>query len=186
MALFYTHIEDDLETIVANVSTAILPQLQIAQPSITGVYFQFGTILELIETLTQLGKTATGKFKKYPLVFLFVDVKELRGNVGNYTDLKLRIAIINHTSPTFKAKERLEQNFKPILEPIYHELMRQITLSGNMFIGASSLDSIRHTATRRYYWGREGEGGNTANKFSDWVDGIDIENLELKYYLTRC
>jgi len=182
----YRYIEDDLETLVAKVSTIVTPKLQIVQPSITGVYFKFGTILELQESLIQLGKTSTGKYMKYPLVFLFVDVKEPVGYVGEYADLSLRLAIINFTKNTYKAKERLETNFKPIIMPIYHELMRQITLAGDMFLGANNVDNIKHNVTRRYYWGTEAQSGSTANTFPDFIDGLDIDNLKLKYYLNRC
>ncbi len=180
------YIEDDLREITAKVSMAILPELQLVQPSIEAVFYSFGTIDELNENLAQLGKTASGQTKKFPLLFLVVDIKEPKGFVGDYTDLKLRLAIINQTSKTFKAAERLEQNFKPIIMPIYRELLNQITLSGGIFLGASSADQIKHTAIRRYYWGRETASGNTANKLNDYVDGLEIDNLELRYYLNRC
>lgn len=180
------YIEDDLRDIVAKVNTIVLPQLQAAQPSITGVSYSFGTIDELNENLAQKGKTQAGKLIKYPLVFLLVDIKEPVGYVGDYADLKLRLAIINQTSKTFKAKERLDNNFKPIIMPIYFELLNQISLAGNIFIGASTPDNLKHTAIRRYYWGRESSAGNTANKINDYVDGLEIDNLELRYYLNRC
>lgn len=186
MGLQSRYIEDDLRDITEKVSDAILSDLQSVAPSIKGVFFEFGTPDELIETLTQKGKTTIGKDLKYPLIFLFVDVKEPRGYVGDYADLRLRIAIINFTSPTYKAKDRLEKNFKPIIMPVYYEFMRQIALSGNIFLGASNVENIKHTTIRRYFWGRESEGGSTANKLGDYVDGLEIENLELKYYLNRC
>lgn len=180
------YIEDDLRDIVAKVNTIVLPKLQAVRPEIEQVSYSFGTIDELNENLIQQGKTEDGKLIKYPLVFLLVDIKEPVGNVGDFADLKLRLAIINQTSKTFKARQRLDNNFKPIIMPIYFELLNQISLAGDIFIGASTPDNIKHTAIRRYYWGRESSGGNTANKLTDYVDGLEIDNLELRYYLNRC
>lgn len=181
-----TYIEDDLATLVSRVSTSILSELQEVQPTIEGVFFKFGTVRELNESLIQLGKTDSGKTKKYPLVFLFVDVREPMGIVSGYESLRLRLAIINFTSPTFKAAERLENNFKPIIMPVYRELLRQISLAGDMFIGASAPDNINHTAIRRYYWGTEVQNSHDGNPFPDFIDGLEIDNLELTRQINRC
>jgi len=181
-----TYIEDDLRIITESVSVALLAQLQEAQPTIEGVFFKFGTARELSESLIQLGKTDSGKTKKYPLIYMFVDVREPVGFVGNYEQLSLRLAIINFTKPTFKAEERLENNFKPILLPIYREFLRQLTLSGDMFLGASAVENISHTMIKRYYWGTEVQESHDGNPFPDFIDGIEIDNLQLKHYLTRC
>lgn len=180
----YKYIEDDLADLVAKVSISILPELQEAREAITGVYFQFGTLIELQETIVQQTQL-NGGVNVFPLVFMFVDVTEPRGFIGDYADLRLRLAILNFTDRTFKAKDRLENNYKPIIMPIYNELMRQITLS-KFFIDANNVQKIKHKTTRRYYWGRESENGNTANKTAFPVDGLEISDLELKYYLQRC
>jgi len=180
------YIEDDFREIVKRTSDAVLSQVQQAQPNTVAVQYYFGTLMEFQESLLQKGQTAGGKNLKWPCVYLFLDVTEPRGLDTNETaNLRIRIAILNQTSRTFKAEERFERNFKPIIMPIYYELMKQISLSG-YFLGAGYQSSIRHNTTRRYYWGTESAAGNTANKLSDPIDGLDIENLELKHYLKRC
>lgn len=182
----FTYIEDTLQIITDRVSVAITPTLQEVNDTIEGVFFKFGTVRELNESLIQLGKTNDGSKKKYPLIYLFVDVREPSGFVGKYEDLRLRLAIINYTKPTFKAKERLEENFKPIIMPVYREFLRQLTLAGDMFLGATAVELIKHTAIRRYYWGEERQNSHDGNPFPDFIDGLEIDNLELKHYLTRC
>lgn len=182
----YRYIEDEIEDVVAAVSAKITPQLQVIDTAITGVHFEFGTVLEIIETLTQKTESNEWRFKKYPLVCLFVDIKEPIGEVGYYADLKLNLAIVYGTDATFKAKQRLERNFKPIIMPIYHALLEEISLRGESFIGVSGPERIKHTAVRHYYWGRNTIAGNDANKLGDFVDGLGIDNLELRYYLNRC
>lgn len=180
-----TYIEDDMATIVSRVSTALTTKLKLTDPKIQGVWYEFGTRLEIIETLSQKSGNDIYKFRKYPLVCLFTDISYSLGNNANDTaELKLNMAIIYGTKATFKAKDRLEKNFKPIIMPIYDELLRQISLDGKMFLNASATVNIRHTTQRKYYWGTQPIDG--ANVFNDFVDGLEIDNLELKHYLTRC
>jgi len=185
MAAEYRYIEDEMKDVVAAVSANITESLQIVDPMITGVHYQFGTVLEIIETLTQKS-ASNARFTKYPLVCLFVDIKEPIGNVGGWADLKLNMAIVYGTLATFKAEERLEKNFKRVIMPIYHALLAELSLRGNAFLGIGEAELIKHTAVRHYYWGRSTIAGNDANKLGDFVDGLGIENLELKFYLNRC
>ena len=180
-----TYIEDDMASIVNRVSTALTAKLKQIDPKIEGVWYEFGTKLEIIETLSQKSQGNVYKFKKYPLVCLFTDIPHSVGNNTNDTaELRLNMAIIYGTKATFKAKDRLEKNFKPIIMPIYHEFLRQISLDGKVFLNASAIVNIRHTTQRKYYWGTQPIGGE--NAFNDFVDGLEIDNLELKHYLTRC
>lgn len=182
----YRYIEDEFKSIVEAVSIKMLEQLKEKDPMITGVHYIFGPRIEIIETLTQKSKSNEYKFKKYPLVCLFTDIEEPMGFVGEYSDLRLNLAIIYGTKDTFKAEQRLENNFKPVIMPIYHALMNEISIRGNAFLGTSDIQNIKHTATRRYFWGTESIGGPSENVIHDFVDGLDIKNLQLKYYLNRC
>ncbi|MES2593143.1 MAG: hypothetical protein V4608_14770 [Bacteroidota bacterium] len=182
----YQYIEDEIGSIVEVVSVKMLTELQAIDPAITGVHYEFGTVLEIIETLTQKTESNEWRYKKYPLVCLFVDIKEPIGEVGDYSDLKLNMAIVYGTNADFKAKQRLELNFKRVIMPIYHAFLDELSLRGNAFIGIGPAERIKHTAIRHYYWGRNTISGNEANKLGDFVDGLGIENLELRYYLNRC
>jgi len=186
MALEYRYIEDDLRTVIQSVSDVITPKLQIYDSKITGVHYWFGTKLEIIETLTQKSKNNTDKFQKYPLVCLFIDVDENKGvQKGNIEDLKLNMAIIYGTLNNFKAYERLEKTFKPVIMPIYFELLNQISLNGNMFLGAYPVNNIKHKIARKYRWGETPISGDNQNMIQDYVDGLEL-TLELKYYFNRC
>lgn len=186
MALEYRYIEDDLGTVVSAVSVAITPKLQEYDSKITGVHYWFGTKLEIIETLTQKSKNDVDRLKKYPLVCLFIDVDENKGlQKGSVEDVKLNMAIIYGTLHNFKAYERLEKTFKPVIMPIYFELLKQISLHGNMFMGATPVNNIKHKIARKYRWGETPISGDNKNMIQDFVDGLEL-TLELKYYFNRC
>jgi hypothetical protein len=186
MELQPVFIQDVLAPIVEKVSAKLLSQLQAYDSAITGVHFKYGHPLEIINTLKGLEEGATTRFKKYPLIALFLDTTEKRGvDIGVYASYSLHMAIIRDCYKNDQvASERDETNFKPVLDPIYREFLRQVRLSGAFMIKSSEM--IRHDKTNRYYWGRAGLFGNEGNIFNDWVDCIEIERLELKLKLNYC
>lgn len=176
-------IQDVMRNVVAKVNTALLARLQAYDSAITAVHFEFGTGLEIIETLQQL--TDIDPFSKYPLVALFLDVDETMSNeIGIYSEIpKLRMAIVTGTEQTYKAAQRDEVTFKPILIPIYQELVYQMGLSCAFM---TPYEGLEHDMTRNYYWGRNGLYGKDGNIFNDKCDAIEITFRDLKILETYC
>lgn len=177
------YIQDVFSEIVSNVSTKLTTKLQTVNPRITGVHYLYGTGYEIIETLMQLSKTAP--FEKYPCVCLFLNVnEEFNESLGIYSRLpELRIAIVNGTDANYKAKQRDDKNFKPILTPIYQELLEEMFLSCALQKPGLGYD---HSATRNYFWGREVLYGHEANVFEDKLDAINVTFRDLKILSTYC
>lgn len=181
------YIQDVISDVVAKVSAEMTTYLKTVDSNITGVHFEFGTGLEIIETLQQKTNSTTGRnFDKYPLICLFLDVKEQFGTLpGIYSAISdLRMAIICGTQPTYKAKQRDEKNFKPILTPIYECFLRQLLAKRSVFTFDNQI--IRHDATRNYYWGREGLYSKEGNIFNDKLDAIEITIKDLKIKDNYC
>lgn len=173
------------EELVQNVSNDILSKLQIAQPKIRAINYQYGHPIEIIETLAQYDKSTSKKFEKYPLVMLVQDFAEDRGKVGEYYgETNLRIVIAHHTKKDYKAEERYEKTFVPILYPIYESLMEEIYNSRYFLV--QSLTEVVHTKKDRLYWGRESLNGTDANSFCDYLDAIEIMNLRIKVDNSYC
>ena len=92
------------------------------------------------------------------------------------------------TDPKYKADEREAINFQPTLLPLYYQLLDQIRECGHFYINYDR--SIPHEFTKRMFWGRNGLFGNTTwgkqggytnvgNIFNDYIDAIEIDNLQL-------
>lgn len=178
-------IQDIFKPIVAKVSAKLLPSLQAFDPNITAVHYDYGHPLEIIETLSEKDGAGDFVYMKYPLVALFLDAGLQRGReIGVYGEFTLHMAIIRSTMPNYKAKDRDDNNFKPVLMPIYLELMKQIRRSAAFFISSEQL--IQHEPINRYYWGKQGLYGNEGNIFNDYVDCIEIKNLKLKLNINYC
>lgn len=167
------YIVDILRQLVANVQTNLIAQLSAYSSDIQGVHYLFGHPLEINERLQQMEESGTFSFKKYPLVAYFTDTDETKGVLGEYSHARLHIAVINQTSPTFRAEDRLEKNFKPIIHPVVDELISQIT-SSPYFLDFDP-DLTDRVETDRYFWGRGGAYGNTAIIGNDYWDATELQ-----------
>lgn len=169
-----------LEAIQAN-ETAVFNK-----PSkIETINYQHGSKIELIETLAQMDKSPDARFEKYPLVYLVQDFTEDRGkDSAVYAEVSLNIIIAHQTKADYKISNRMEKVFKPVIYPIYEQLLKYIAKS--KWIHEAHKDTIRHRKTDRAYWGRRSVGGNDANKLSDYLDAMELENVALKINFSNC
>lgn len=154
---------DEMATVVAAVKTALLLDV---------LNYQFGYIEELNETLVQYEADPVKYNKKFPLVWLAEPYTTVRGLPNVFGKAKPDIFIINSTTIEWKAAERMENNYKPILFPIYRELLVQI-FKAEAF-SHQSVDSIQHSYTKGYYWGEKQQA-----VLNDAVDCLKIGAIEL-------
>lgn len=180
------YLHREFTSIVQAVSEKLTPKLQLVDDMITGVHYQFGHPLEIINTISEFTKGETTRFNKYPLIAFFLDSTVTRGEVGFFGEQEINMAIIRSCKdPNQTASQRDEFNFMPVLTPIYLELLEQIALRGDLF-SVQSPETIIHKYTPHYYWGKQGLFGNEGNIFNDWVDAIEINNMRLKININYC
>ena len=165
----------------------LLDRLQAANSTITGINYMYGHPTELVSRLqlrTQddgdLDSQTGGKWDMWPVVMLFTDFPETMDNTGGgyFQTVTLQIVIAMITERNLFAEQRLNINFKPILQPIYEALMQSIMRSAYFVV--QSQKQIRHTKYDRYFWGKTGLYGNSGNMFNDHIDAIEIQNLTLR------
>jgi hypothetical protein len=146
-------------------------------------------IIEVLENLKQLDSASRSDIK-YPVVILICDFEEQIGanksvELG-YQTATLNFIIANTTERNYKQPERLEQNFKPVLYPIYKALLESILESTSVYRATGTLEDIPHTKYDRYFWGREKIFGNDANTFNDYLDAIEIRGMKVKLRFPTC
>lgn len=154
---------DEMVTVAAAVKAALaLPVLN----------FQYGFIDELNETLIQMEKDPAQYAGKFPLIWLEEPFTINRDKSLFFGSANVNLYVINSTTKTWKAAERMENNYKPILYPIYRELLKQICLSDAFAEVADS--NLKHTVMKGYYWGEA-----QRSVLNDAVDCLKIGSLEL-------
>lgn len=178
-------IVDEMRTIVAKVSSEKTAALKVFDPDISGVHYEHGHPVEIVETLTQLSQAPDKRFDRYPIICLFQDFPETVSETpGIDREVNLHLVIARATTPTLKAFQRYDLNFRPVLYPVYYEFLKQLAKSPAFTV--KSADQIRHIKTDRLYWGREGLFKNEGNIFNDWIDCIELTNLKLKVNFKLC
>lgn len=143
--------------------------------------YEYGYIRELNQTLQQAEGNEAEFDKKYPLIWLAEPFTVVRDDPNFFGRVKLDIFIIVNTDPNYKAHERMLLNYKPIIYPIYRELMNQIALSvcftNSDKDNIENKDSFIHTLTKGYYW-----GDSQKQILNDNVDCLKIGSLELNIH----
>ncbi len=143
-------------------------------------YYMYGHPLDVIGQLQMKDKNDNFKYKKYPVIILLQDYDETYGDsqVVKSEVTGLNVIIATNTSPDYISSERYTNNFKPTLQPLY-ELFVEHLVSSKQFLEIAP-GAVPHTKTDRLYWGRSGLYGNDANIFNDYIDAIEITDLNLK------
>lgn len=136
--------------------------------------YQYGYLKELKETLAQYSVTHEFEVKKFPLVWVVQPFSIIRGIPGWYGSLdNLQIFIIQATEKTLKASERMVKTFKPVIYPIYREILNQLVLA--TCFDQKDVDTLAHKITDRYWWGEDQQ-----KIIDDVFDCMEISQLKLK------
>jgi hypothetical protein len=138
--------------------------------------------MEIQAMLKKWSSTPENNRQKFPAIILFEDVTIDRSSVNEiYGRVKLNLAIVNSTKPAYSSMEREVNNFVPILNPIYWEFLE--ALSRTTAFRSPDKKKIRHQRIDHKFWGRD---ENTKNVFSDFVDAIEMTNVDLAVDFDNC
>lgn len=176
---------DLIKDVVEATSAKVAPLLAaIEGREFDQVYFEYGKRLAIIDTLTQ--KTQSAEIK-YPLIALFMPFDEDYRSLtpGIEFELDLNMAIVVDTGINDKTPFRYANNYKPVLYPIYDELMNQFKkftygLYKPFQIPANG--KVPHIKTDNPYW----SNGSNQNPQVDILDAIELTNLRLQVTFKNC
>lgn len=139
----------------------------------THLNYQYGYITELDETLQQDSPTEAFRAKSFPLLWIRQPFTIIKGNQNVYGFVPdLTMFLMNHTDKNWKAKERMENNFKPILYPLQTALLSAIDEHPALTYDGYILPLEESDF---YYWGDEEKSYLTSV-----VDCIRLANIQLK------
>jgi len=173
-------VKDIIKDVVSKVSTKLTPMLQAYDSNITGVHFMNGHPMEIINRLSKREQNGM-EYDKYLLVGLFHDFPETHFKDGTI-ECSLHIVIVRDTDPNLIADQRYDVNFNPVLYPIYDEFISKLQ-SHPSFLGYSPKKLTKYD---RLYWGRNNAYGGQANVFNDFLDAIEITNLQITLNSNVC
>jgi hypothetical protein len=181
-------IQQQFKYLVSNVETKLLAQLQVFNPKICCVNYQYGRLTEIIQTLQIWSQNQIRQYKLFPLIALAEDFTVINNN-SPYASCRLNILIAYPTDINYQSADRQTNTFLPILNPLYDELIDQIYKCGYFSI-YNPLKEMIHEKIEHGNWAPNGlyniTGGKTANVINEYVDCIEIKNLTLKIENVYC
>lgn len=141
-------IPDEFADIATEMSTA----LALSGPAVGPVNYQFGYIKELDNTLKEMLKPKETRPLAFPVMFLEMPftISRNRGEVYGRIP-SFRIILLANTDVKYTAKQRLDLVYKPILFPVYRELLKAI--ADSPAFTTDGPDRIVNTVTDQHYWG---------------------------------
>ncbi|MDR0692445.1 MAG: hypothetical protein LBF69_05350 [Prevotellaceae bacterium] len=146
------------------------------------VFYQYGNIIELDEIL-QSYSNSTKEFReqKYPAVFLLTDFRERRNSNPDYeTEAFLQLLIVESSVKDYRTADRYEKVFNTVLHPIYEAFIKQLEKDSQILkqkYGLIPHDFINRSLISGFQL--KTQSGATRNLLSDFVDAVEINNLNL-------
>lgn len=151
------------------------------------VRYSFGTYQETTKEIQDFGNSTTLKDQKFPLIWLVTEQDELFDSsaIGKPVLTNIQILIANSTDPNSNSVKRIDQNYIPVLYPIYEQLLIEIAASG--FFEEQHRDDIYHMRTDRPFAGVKDQNGKyISNLFNSYVDVVHIRNMRLNVCREYC
>ena len=171
-------------TIAAKTFSAIMPELNTNLSSSMVPLFLHGTTLEIVKELEVMSNDYQKKNSRFPLIALIGDpIMDYSKNDLNPT-FNGTIIIVNLTEQTYNSEARRLRNFIPILRPLYAEFVSQVNKSNLIVHDYGQV--FRHKYTEHYHWGKDGLYGHNGYQLNEFIDGIELSNIELKLNLPNC
>jgi len=170
--------------VVTKVSQNKLAYLKSIRDTYTGVRYDYGHPADIIAELVQLSATESNRFKKFPMIGLFLDLPQKRGKAVDSFSVRLNGFIAVGSTKTWTPIQRTQQSFVPLLHPIYDEFITQLLKHPAIVMPENRV--IPHGYVERYQWGKGGleyyENGKK-NIFNDFMDAIEFTDMELDFKL---
>lgn len=148
------------------------------------INYVFGNTNYVKTRLDELSSTAQGMDRKYPLIALFCPFNEQRNTPDYYTKAKVRVLIACPSDHQWSNEQRLETSFKSILRPIYKSFITALLKDKRFDFGYDR--HVKHEYSENYSYGKYGALTETGEKVSDFIDAINISNLELTVKNLTC
>lgn len=175
------YVIDILKAAVTRAGVKLLPKLQVIDPLITGIHFEYGHYTDIQQRLQAFSMQ---HLNKYPLFCVFEDFKTERGTEGLDGTPKLTCILLYPSRADYTREQRTAITFKPVLYPCYKRILTEIKYSGQFNVYDES--QIKHAQIDRPHWGDPALYEVEGYLFGAALDGIELADLTLETYLKTC
>lgn len=146
------------------------------------VSYLFGDWNYISNQLTVWGKSPKTSPLKFPLICLYSPFTEERD--AEDVRVSLEFIIMVNTEKDYTNEDRELISFDKVLRPIYRLFMDEIR--GDRRFVSDYRGVVPHQYTENYRYGRVGVLGPDGKPFRDFIDAIEIRNLDLTVKNVKC
>lgn len=146
------------------------------------VSYLFGDWSYISNQLTVWGKSPKTSPLKFPIICLYSPFTEERD--AEEARVSLEFIIMVNTEKNYSNEDREIISFDKVLRPIYRLFMDEIR--GDRRFASDYRGVVPHQYTENYRYGRVGVLGPDGKPFRDFIDAIEIKNLDLTIKNVKC
>lgn len=146
------------------------------------VSYLFGDWSYISNQLTVWGKSPKTSPLKFPIICLYSPFTEERD--AEDARVSLEFILMVNTEKDYTNEDRELISFDKVLRPIYRLFMDEIR--GDRRFASDYRGVVPHQYTENYRYGRVGVLGPDGKPFRDFIDAIEIKNLELTIKKEKC
>lgn len=146
------------------------------------IYFFYGHPKEINTVLARKDKTRSFK---YPAIFFFLGLDVIRDSRGYFGKCSPVFAIVNETKGTYITQDRIDNNFKTVIWPIYEAFIQALQEDVTVSPIGGNLMQFNHTYHDHYFYGSD-ENAESKKAFDDQLDAMTIEFDELIIEKEKC
>lgn len=146
------------------------------------VSYLFGDWSYISNQLTVWGKSPKTSPLKFPIICLYSPFTEERD--AEDARVSLEFIIMVNTEKNYSNEDRESISFDKVLRPIYRLFMDEIR--GDRRFASDYRGVVPHQYTENYRYGRVGVLGPDGKPFRDFIDAIEIKNLDLTIKNVKC
>lgn len=179
-------VQETFRDIVGLTADAVLPSvnalLTVSEGEdlgLTEINYIYGHGEEVAQIMADMANDTTQRLRQFPLIWLEEDIEIVHVDGFDVARIK-RLAIVWASEKPFESQERENHSFVPVLRPIWNEFIRQIGKHPRFWIYD---DRELRKGKECKLWGTD---DNAKAVFSDYVDAIEMRNIELKLTPNNC
>lgn len=146
------------------------------------VSYLFGDWSYISNQLTVWGKSPNTSPLKFPIICLYSPFTEERD--AEDVRVSLEFILMVNTEKGYTNEDRESISFDKVLRPIYRLFMDEIR--GDRRFASDYRGIVPHQYTENYRYGRVGVLGPDGKPFRDFIDAIEIKNLDLTIKKEKC
>lgn len=148
----------------------------------SNVSYLFGDWAYISNQLTVWSQSPKTSPLKFPIICLYSPYEEDR--TSTETKASLDFIIMVNTLKTYTNEDRERTSFEQVLRPIYGLFVEEIRKDANIKKNYSEV--IPHSYSENYRYGRVGVIGEGGKPFHDFIDAIEIRNMNLTFKEIKC